>query len=89
MTPRKGLNRRQFGIRGLQLFGVSLLTGCDALSQRDWFASMLERAEGLTRTVQKIIVPRRAFAGETHWRQFIETVRSRAAEDLRPKKRSP
>ena len=71
MTPRKGLNRRQFAIRGFQLFGAALLAGCDALSQRDWFASMLERAEGLTRTVQKIIVPRRALA-----REFTEADRS-------------
>jgi hypothetical protein len=39
--------------------------------------------------LQPIIVPRRAFAAEAQWRQFIETVRARAAEDLRPKKRSP
>ena len=72
MTPPRRLSRRQFGIRGLQLLGVSLLTGCDALSQSSWFAGVLERAEGLTRVVQKAIAPRLALA-----REFAEADRSR------------
>jgi len=64
MTPSRRLSRRQFGTRGLQLLGVSLLTGCDALSQSSWFAGVLERAEGLTRAVQRAITPRLALARE-------------------------
>jgi len=72
MTPSRRVSRRQFGIRGLQLLGVSLLTGCDALSQSSWFAGLLERAEGLTRAVQRAIAPRLALA-----REFAEADRSR------------
>src|SRR5437879_11466508 len=72
MTPSRRLSRRQFGTRGLQLLGVSLLTGCDALSQSSWFAGVLERAEGLTRAVQRAITPRLALA-----REFAEADRSR------------
>src|SRR2546428_164057 len=55
MTPRKGLNRRQFAIRGLQLLGASLLAGCDALSQSDWFASMLARV-GVKTAARYVVV---------------------------------
>lgn len=72
MTPSRPLSRRQFGIRGLQLLGASLLTGCDALSQSSWFAGMLESAEGVTRIVQRAIAPRLALA-----REFSEAERSR------------
>jgi len=65
------MSRRQLGIRGLQLVGVTLLAGCDALSQSDWFARLLERSEGLTRAVQRAITPRRALA-----REFTEAERS-------------
>jgi len=71
MEPGSRMSRRQFGIRGLQLFGVALLAGCDALSGRDWVAGLLERAEGLTRAVQRAITPRRALA-----REFTEAERS-------------
>lgn len=64
MAPHSRMSRRQFGIRGLQLFGVTLLAGCDALSGNDRVARLLERAEGLTRAVQRAIIPRRALARE-------------------------
>src|SRR5690242_20622519 len=71
MAPRSRMSRRQFGIRGLQVFGVTLLAGCDSLSSRDWITGLLGRAEELTRAVQRAITPRRALA-----REFTEAERS-------------
>ncbi len=71
MAPHSRISRRQFGLHGLQLFGVTLLAGCDALSESDWVAGLLERAEGLTRAVQRAIIPRRALA-----REFTDAERS-------------
>jgi len=64
-------SRRQFGTGILQLLGASLLAGCDQLSQSDWVAAVLDRAEGLTRGAQTAILPRRALAPE-----FAESQRS-------------
>jgi DMSO/TMAO reductase YedYZ molybdopterin-dependent catalytic subunit len=64
MATRSWMSRRQFGIRGLQLFGITWLAGCDGLSGHDRVAGVLERAEGVTRAVQRAITPRRALARE-------------------------
>ena len=41
-----------------------LLTGCDSLSQSDWFPRLLGKAEGLTRRAQRLVTTRRAMAKE-------------------------
>jgi DMSO/TMAO reductase YedYZ molybdopterin-dependent catalytic subunit len=65
------ISRRQFGVGTLQVLGVSLLAGCDALSNSPSVASLLDRAEGLTRAVQRLFTSRRALA-----REFSEAERS-------------
>jgi DMSO/TMAO reductase YedYZ molybdopterin-dependent catalytic subunit len=67
----KRISRRRFGVATLQLLGVSLLAGCDALSSSPSVAGILDRAEGLTRTVQRLFTSRRALA-----REFTEADRS-------------
>lgn len=67
-----GMERRRFMIRTVQAAGLLLLTGCDRLSQTDWFPRMLGGAEGLTRRVQHLVTPRRALAPE-----YSEADRSR------------
>ena len=71
MIPRSRISRRQFAVRGFQLLGVSLLAGCDALSNSEWAPALLRRAEGLTRTVQGFFTTRGALAKE-----FTEADRS-------------
>ena len=67
----KRISRRQFAARALQLGGVSLLAGCDALSNSASVTGLLDRAEGVTRTVQRFFTSRRALA-----REFKEADRS-------------
>ena len=67
------ISRRRFGATALQLLGVSLLAGCDALSNSPSVAGLLDRAEGLTRTVQRLFTSHRALA-----REFTEADRSPA-----------
>jgi DMSO/TMAO reductase YedYZ molybdopterin-dependent catalytic subunit len=54
--------RRRFIQRALALGGSVLLSGCDRLTQTEWFPRLLARAEGLTQAAQHLIVPRRAMA---------------------------
>src|SRR5258705_734092 len=54
------ISRRRFGATALQLLGVSLLAGCDALSNRPSVAGLLDPAEGPTRTVQRLFTSHRA-----------------------------
>jgi DMSO/TMAO reductase YedYZ molybdopterin-dependent catalytic subunit len=58
------IDRRRFIVRAAQAAGLLLLTGCDNLSRSDWFPQVLGRAEGLTRRMQRLIMPRRAMARE-------------------------
>jgi len=71
MMSKKGIDRRRFIVRILQAAGLSLIAGCDNLSQTEWFSRFLGSAEGLTRRVQRLITPRKAMA-----REYTETDRS-------------
>jgi len=68
---RDRIDRRQFIRWAAQAAGLLFTAGCDKLSQSAWFPGLLNRAEGLTRNVQKLITPRRAMA-----REFSESDRS-------------
>ena len=58
------IGRRRFLERALVAGGSLFLSGCDRLSQTEWFPKMLSSAEKLTQAAQKLIVPRRALAQE-------------------------
>ena len=58
------IDRRRFFARSAQAVGLMLLAGCDKLSQSEWFPKILGRAEGLTRSVQRLVTPRKAMAPE-------------------------
>jgi len=57
------LDRRRFLTRAIQVAGVSILVGCDALSRSDWFPRLLGSAEILTRRTQRLLA-RKAMAPE-------------------------
>ena len=65
------IDRRNFLVRGLQLSGLLLLSGCDNLSRSEWFPRFLSSAEGLTRRAQRVLTPRGAMA-----REYTEADRS-------------
>ena len=71
--PRLG--RRQLLLRALGLTsGVAsgaLLSGCEKLSRTEWFPKILESAESVTRSAQRLLLPRKAMAEE-----FSESDRS-------------
>ena len=58
------VSRRRFLARALGAGGALALSGCDALSQTQWFPKVLATGETLTRTVQQLLAPRRAMAQE-------------------------
>ena len=57
-------DRRLFLKRVLAAGSAALLSGCDALSRSDWFPKVLNSAELLTRTTQRVLAPRDALAEE-------------------------
>jgi DMSO/TMAO reductase YedYZ molybdopterin-dependent catalytic subunit len=57
-------DRRGFIVRAAQAAGLLFLAGCDNLSQSRWFPKVLGGAEGLTRTAQRLLLPRKALARE-------------------------
>jgi len=63
---RKRIDRRGFMVRAAQAAGLILLAGCDKLSHSEWFPRVLGKAEGMTRSVQRMISPRMAMAREYH-----------------------
>lgn len=63
MKSRAASSRRRFLTRVLGAGSAVALSGCDALSQTQWFPKVLATGEALTRTVQRL-VPRRAMAQE-------------------------
>jgi len=71
MISKKGIDRRRFIVRTLQVAGLFCLAGCDHLSRTEWFSRFLGSAEGLTRRVQRFITPRKAMA-----REYTEADRS-------------
>jgi DMSO/TMAO reductase YedYZ molybdopterin-dependent catalytic subunit len=76
MKTRAELSRRRFLARGFGATCALALSGCDALSQSEWFRKILETGEKLSGVAQHFITPRRAMAQE-----FTE-------QDLSPRFRS-
>ncbi len=70
------IDRRRFLERALVAGGSLFLSGCDRLSQTEWFPKMLSSAEKLTQAAQKLIVPRRALAQEFSAADISPTFRS-------------
>jgi DMSO/TMAO reductase YedYZ molybdopterin-dependent catalytic subunit len=64
MKTRAELSRRRFLGRALGAAGTLVLSGCDALSQTQWFPKVLATGEALNEAVQHLIAPRRAMAQE-------------------------
>ncbi|MDN5869549.1 MAG: hypothetical protein L0H73_02320 [Nitrococcus sp.] len=44
MTHKTSIDRRRFLARTLEVGGVALLAGCDALSRTEWFPRILNSA---------------------------------------------
>lgn len=57
-------SRRRFLLRTLAAGGTLLLSGCDRLSRSEWFTSLLDSAEKLTFSAQRLLLPRKAMAQE-------------------------
>ncbi len=64
MSKPDALARRSFLARALGSAALLPLAGCDQLSKSDWFVAILDRAETLTRTVQRAITGQHALARE-------------------------
>jgi DMSO/TMAO reductase YedYZ molybdopterin-dependent catalytic subunit len=58
------IDRRNFLARAVTAGVAAVLGGCDALSRSNWFPRVLESAEPLTRTAQRVLTPREALAEE-------------------------
>jgi DMSO/TMAO reductase YedYZ molybdopterin-dependent catalytic subunit len=64
MASERTLSRRNFLVRGAAAGGAALLGGCDQLSQSPSVRDFLDRSEGLTKTVQRLLLSPRALARE-------------------------
>ena len=64
-------SRRRFLLRALAGSGAFVLAGCEKLSKSEWFPKVLEGAESVTRSAQRLLLPRKAMAQE-----FAESDRS-------------
>lgn len=64
MSARAELPRRRFLARAFGAAGALALSGCDALSESEWFPEVLRVGEHLSKAVQRLVVPRRAMAQE-------------------------
>ena len=64
MKTHAELSRRRFLARGFGATCALALSGCDALSQSEWFRKILETGEKLSGVAQHLIAPRRAMAQE-------------------------
>jgi DMSO/TMAO reductase YedYZ molybdopterin-dependent catalytic subunit len=63
MSEDGKLDRRAL-LRGGAVAGAALLGGCEELSRRPWVKRILRSAEVLTRTTQRLLIPRKAVARE-------------------------
>jgi DMSO/TMAO reductase YedYZ molybdopterin-dependent catalytic subunit len=63
MTSHKN-SRRRFLRRGLAASAALLLSGCDQLSRSEWFTRLLDGAERLSFSAQRLLLPRKAMAQE-------------------------
>ncbi len=69
-------DRRRFLGRVAAIASAPLLAACDRLSQSPAFVAVLEGAEALNRTAQRLLVPRRAMAQEFTPADLSPTFRS-------------
>ncbi|HSC94469.1 MAG TPA: molybdopterin-binding protein [Burkholderiales bacterium] len=76
MKKRAELSRRRFLARAVGATGALALSGCDALSNTEWFPKVLGTGERLTETVQHLIAPRQAMAQEFTEADLSPTFRS-------------
>jgi DMSO/TMAO reductase YedYZ molybdopterin-dependent catalytic subunit len=51
-------------LRGTALVGATMLGGCEELSSRPWVKRILDSAEILTRSAQRLLIPTKAMARE-------------------------
>jgi hypothetical protein len=57
-------SRRRFLARTLGAVGALSLSGCDALSRTEWFPKVLGAGETLSKSAQRLLLPRKAMAQE-------------------------
>lgn len=81
MSKPDALARRSFLMRALGSAALLPLAGCDQLSKRDWFVTILERAETLTRAVQRAITGKDALAPEYSEADLSKTFRANGTTD--------
>ena len=70
------LSRRRFLRRAFVTGSALLLSGCDALSQTEWFPRVLQTGERLTEVGQRLVTPRHARAQEFTEADLSPTFRS-------------
>jgi len=75
------LARRSFLRRAVAGTMLLPLTGCDQLSRSDWFVSILDRAESVTRTVQHAITGKTALAPEYSETELSKNFRANGTTD--------
>ena len=64
MESRRGIERRRFLKGAMGVAGLAALSGCDNLTQSNWFPSVLSQAEKLTELAQRTVTPAAALARE-------------------------
>lgn len=74
-------DRRSFLRRAAASAALLPLAGCDQLSKSDWFVSILDRAETLTRTVQRAITGSHALAPEYSESELSKVFRANGTTD--------
>src|SRR3954463_12507535 len=80
MKPNEAA-RRNFLVRSLTVSGAALLAGCDRLSHTEWFPSILQGAEKLTRTAQRLVTTRVSMAQEFSESDISPMFRSNGTAD--------
>jgi DMSO/TMAO reductase YedYZ molybdopterin-dependent catalytic subunit len=81
MGKPESLARRSLLARALASAPLLPLAGCDQLSKSDWFVAILERAETVTRTVQRAITGKNALAAEFSEDDISKTFRANGTTD--------
>lgn len=76
MKKRGELSRRRFLARAFGVTSALALSGCDVLSNSEWFPEVLGAGERLTDAVQHLIAPRRSMAQEFTEADLSPTFRS-------------
>jgi len=81
MSKCESLARRSFLLRAASSAALLPLAGCDQLSKSDWFVSILDRAETLTRTIQRALTGRNALAPEYSEAEISKLFRANGTTD--------